>query len=130
MPSPLNRPPALILAVAGTALFAAAFVVVGIGSMLQQHGRFSIGVGAMLVIYGLFVGFAALAGWRAWPLARGGMVSLALLHLMSSVSIARGSGTAWMWLSAALALATVVAAVMPSTRAWLDADMTDPSTQR
>lgn len=108
------------MAVAGTALAAVAFMGVGLASMLQQHGVFSLGVGSMLLIYGALVALVALAGLKRWPLARGGLVASSLLHVMVGISTLQGSHAYWLLIPTALAAATLVGAIMPSTRVFLE----------
>lgn len=119
--SPSSRLPAsLWVAIVGSGIFALAFLIVGIGALVQRHGRFSAGVGAMLLLYGAFVALAAWGAWRGASLSRGGIVTAALIHLFMGQSIAR-NGQPLAWLAFALALVTLVAAVTPaSTRALLD----------
>ncbi|MEL4357866.1 MULTISPECIES: hypothetical protein [unclassified Luteococcus] len=105
-----NRPMAHRLAVGGTALTAVIFLVVGAGSLLANHGVFSAGIAAMLVLYAALLAFLAQASHRGSGLATGGMMASAVLHVLVGVSTARGSHQWWIWLFVLLALVTAVCA--------------------
>lgn len=109
-PSPL-RAALLLLALTGAAL-----VLLGILTMLQRHGRFSVGVGGMLVLYGLGVIGLAWLGQRRHPLAFGAMTAATVLHALVVVSTARGSGVWWLWLVLVPVLVTLVCLMWPSSR--------------
>ena len=112
-------PPALGVAVAGAALSGLAIVGAGIGSMAARHAGFSLGIGAVLIGYGALVLFGAWLGVRRSAWARGLIVAPALLHIATAVSFLQSDDTPQvLGATAALVIlvATVVAAVLPSTR--------------
>ena len=92
---------------------------VGVGVIAQMHGRFSIGVGSMLVLYGLLVTAIAWMGWKRHPLAFGLMVSATVLHILVVGSTANGSKVWWLWLVEIPLVATIVCLMVPSTRRLL-----------
>ena len=109
-PLPL-RAAVVLVGAAGLAL-----ALLGLGTIIQWHGRFSLGVGAMLVLYGLGVLGIAWLGRRRHPLAFGAMTAASVLHALVVVSTARGSGAWWLWLLLVPVLATLVCLMAPSTR--------------
>ena len=120
--SHLFQPPSLGVAVLGAALSGVAVVGVGIASVASAHAGFSLGIGAVLIGYGLLVLFGAWLGVRRSPWARGLIVAPALLHIATAASLMQSDDTPQVVGAAALMallLATVVAAVLPSTRAAL-----------
>lgn len=122
-PGTPRRPLSLWIAVLGSAL--AALVVVGFGivSMVTNLAVFGIGVGVMLIAYGLLIGAGAWLGWRRHQLARGLIVAPALLNLAVVASLIGAGDTAQTVgaaIAAAVFVATVVAAVLPSTRLALE----------
>ena len=127
VPEPATgRPTSLVVAIVGTALFALAIIGIGLATALQRHGRFSAGVGAMLLIYGVFVAAVAWAGWRALPLARGGIVTGAIIHAMVAWTTAR-TGQPWAWPVFVLALVILVCAVTPAATRYFHADDEKPA---
>lgn len=121
------RPPALGVAVLGAAVSGLGIVGVGIGSMAARNAGFSLGIGAVLIGYGALVLFGAWLGLRRNSWARGMIVAPALLHIATAVSFLQSDDTPQViGASVALALlvATVVAAVLPSTRQALSGPST------
>lgn len=120
------RPLSLWIAVAGSAASALAVVGVGVVSMVTNLGVFSIGVGLMLISYGLLMAAGAWLGWRRHQLSRGLIVAPALLNLAIVISL-MGSGDVAQTTGAAVAavvfVVTVVAAVLPSTRMALEGSL-------
>ncbi|RMB58859.1 hypothetical protein [Tessaracoccus antarcticus] len=117
--SHIFEPPSLGVAVTGAALSGVGIVGVGVGSIAAAHAAFSIGIGAVLIGYGLLVAFGAWLGARRNPFARGLIVAPALLHIATVASLMQSAETPQVvGLGAVLLLlvATVVAAVLPSTR--------------
>lgn len=118
----LFDPPALGVAVLGAALSGFGIVGVGIGSIIGAHASFSVGIGAILIGYGALVLLGAWLGVRRSPWARGLIVAPALLHIATAVSLLQSDDTPQViGATAALVVlvATVVAAVLPSTAAAL-----------
>lgn len=116
--APTTRWPVLT-AVASVAVTALVLIVLGVAVVAQLHGRFSLGVGAMLLIYGLGMAGVAWLGWKRHPLAFGAMFFLSLLNAMVIISTANGS-KAWWLLAALVAPAlTLGCLLMPSARAEL-----------
>ncbi len=115
-------PLSLRVAVSGAAVSSIAVIVVGVVSMFSGHATFSSGIGFMLVAYGLVIALGAWLGWRRHVLARGLIVAPALLNLATCISLlsagdlAQSIGAA---LGACLFAATVVAVLLPSSRAAL-----------
>ncbi|WP_022910394.1 hypothetical protein [Aestuariimicrobium kwangyangense] len=108
-PEHVRRP--LIVAGGLTGAAAAALVVLGVVVAAQRHGIFSVGVGVMLLLYGLLVG--AVAWWarrgRLWT--TGPMVAAALLHLLVVVAIAPDANAWWWALVLPLAMTAALALV-------------------
>lgn len=120
--SHLFTPPSLGVAVLGAALSGVAIVGVGVASIASAHAAFSLGIGAVLIGYGLLVLLGAWLGVRRSPWARGLIVAPALLHIATAASLMQSDDTPQVVGAAALMVmlvATVVAAVLPSTRAAL-----------
>ncbi len=117
--SHIFEPPALGVAVVGAALSGVGIIGVGIGSMAAAHAGFSLGIGAVLIAYGALVLCGAWLGLRRNSWARGMIVAPALLHIATAVSFLQSDDTPQV-IGASVALivlvATVVAAVLPSTR--------------
>ncbi len=115
----LFQPTALGVAVVGAAVSGFGIIGVGIGSVAAANAGFSLGIGAVLLGYGALVLFGAWLGLRRNPWARGMIVAPALLHIATAVSFLQ-SDDAPQVIGASVALvllvATVVAAVLPSTR--------------
>ena len=111
--APAERP--LQLAVLLVGLAGAGLTAVGLGAMLQFHGRFSLGVGLMLVLYGLGVMAAAWLGYKRHLLAFGAMVSVTLLHIAVVASTARGSRATWLWWFEIPLVVTLVCLLVPSS---------------
>lgn len=120
------QPPSLGVAVLGAALSGAGIIGVGIGSIASAHAGFSLGIGAILIAYGALVLFGAWLGLKRSRWARGMIVAPALLHIATAVSFMSSDDTPLrIGATGALVLlvATVVAAVLPSTRDALDLTM-------
>ncbi len=115
----LFEPPSLGIAVLGAALSGLAFVGVGVGSIVDARAGFSLGIGLVLIGYGLVVLLGAWLGVRRSPWARGLIVAPALLHIATAVSLVQSDDTPQV-VGAAIALVvlvvTLVAAVLPATR--------------
>ncbi|MCC2593077.1 hypothetical protein LKO27_06575 [Tessaracoccus sp. OS52] len=109
-------------AVVGAALAGLVIVGFGVASLASDHAVFSAGIGGFLIAYGLFVCFGAWLGWRRHPLARGLIVAPGLLHIAIAVNLIQG-GDLPQKVGAGVGVAvfaiTVVAAVLPATRAAL-----------
>ena len=123
---PVTRPVPLSLAAVLTGVFALVVVALGIGSSVQSHGQFSIGVGIMLLLYGALLGWIAFTTWRQRFYIRGALVGSALLDLAVAVSSLSSNVALW---SVVAVLSAVIAGcgVLPSTthamkRARGDAD--------
>ena len=102
----------------GAAVAGLGIVGVGVGSIAAAHAAFSLGIGAVLIGYGLLVLFGAWLGARRNPWARGLIVAPALLHIATAASLMQSADTSQVVGAAAalvLLVATVVAAVLPST---------------
>lgn len=111
---PASRPVPLTIAAALTGLFALVVIGLAIGSAIQQHGRFSIGVGVMLLLYGALLAWIAIATWRLRFYIRGALVASALLNLAVSLSSLSSNIALW---SVVGVLSAVIAGcgVLPST---------------
>ena len=115
----LFEPPSLGVAVLGATISGVAVVGVGIASIADARAGFSIGIGAMLIGYGLLVLLGAWLGLRRSPWARGLIVAPALLHIATAISLLSSDDTpqvAGAAVALVLLVATVVAAVLPATR--------------
>jgi hypothetical protein len=97
-----------------TGVFALVVVGLGIGSAVQSHGRFSIGVGVMLVLYAALLGWIAIAAWRQRFYIRGALVGSALLNLAVALSSLSSNIPLW---SVVAVLSAIIAGcgVLPST---------------
>lgn len=111
---PVVRPVPLTVAASLTGLFALVTVALGIGSALQFHGRFSAGVGIMLLLYGALLGWIAWSAWRQRFYIRGALVASALLNLGVAVSSLSSNVPLW-GVVTVLSAVIVGCAVMPST---------------
>jgi hypothetical protein len=111
---PTPRPVPLTVAAALTGLFALVVVGVAIGAAVQAHGRFSIGVGIMLLLYGALLSWIAVTTWRQRFYIRGALVGSALLNLAVAVSSLSSNIALW---SIVAVLSAVIAGcgVLPST---------------
>ncbi len=111
---PVPRPVPLTVASILTGVFALVVVGLGIGSSVQSHGRFSIGVGIMLLLYGALLGWIAFTTWRQRFYIRGALVGSALLNLAVAVSSLPSNVALW---SVVAVLSAVIAGcgVLPST---------------
>jgi len=111
---PTVRPLPLAVAAVLTGVFALVVVGLAIGSAVQSHGRFSIGVGVMLLLYGALLAWIAIAAWRLRFYIRGALVGSALLNL--AVALSSWSSNIPVW-SAVAVLSAVIAGcgVLPST---------------
>ncbi len=113
------EPPSLGIAILGTALSGFGIIGVGVGSIADARAGFGIGIGAVLIGYGLIVLLGAWLGLRRSPWARGLIVAPALLHVATAVSLLSSDDKPQVF-GAAVALVllvvVVVAAVLPATR--------------
>lgn len=112
--APVTRPVPLSVAAGLTGLFALVMIALGVASALQFHGRFSAGVGIMLVMYGALLGWIAYAAWRQKFYVRGALVASALLNLGVAVSSLSSNVPLWSLITV-LSAVIVVCAVLPST---------------
>lgn len=111
---PVSRPVPLTVAAGLTGLFALVAIVLGVGSALPFHGRFSAGVGIMLGLYGAMLGWIAYAAWRQRFYIRGALVASALLNL--AVALSSWSSNAPLWsVVGVISSVIIVCAVLPST---------------
>lgn len=112
--APAPRPVPLSVAAGLTGLFSLVTIVLGIGSILQFHGRFSAGVGIMLLMYGALLGWIAYAAWRRKFYVRGALLASALLNLGVAVSSLSSNVPLWSVITV-LSAVIVGCAVLPST---------------
>lgn len=112
--APVTRPVPLSVAAGLTGLFGLVAIALGVGSALQFHGRFSAGVGIMLVMYGALLAWIAYAAWRQKFYVRGALLASALLNLGVAVSSLSSNVPLW-GLITVLSAVIVVCAVLPST---------------
>lgn len=119
-----SHPLSLWVALVGAAITGLVVVGFGVASVASDHAVFSWGIGLFLVVYGAFVCLGAWLAWKRNSLARGLIVAPGLLHIAIAVSLLSGGDTQQK-VGAGVALlvlvATVVAAVLPSTREALEA---------
>ncbi len=111
---PATRPLPLTVAAILTGLFALVVVGVAVGSAVQPHGQFSLGVGAMLFLYAALLGWIAWTTWRQRFYLRGALVGSALLNLAVAVSSFASNVALWS-VVALLSAVIVVCGVLPST---------------
>jgi len=111
---PVSRPVPLTIAAGLTGVFTLVAIGLAIGSAIQPHGRFSIGVGVMLLLYGALLGWIATATWRLRFYIRGALVASALLNLAVSLSSLSSNIALW---SVVGVLSAIIAGcgVLPST---------------
>lgn len=120
-----ERPASLVTAAALTWLAAAFMAAQGVLALTARTGALSAGVG------GVLLGWAAVLAWVGWAFfrgrrwSRGPLVAAALLHLASFAGFVPSQPLAL--IPAAVALATVVAAVWPSTTRAMHWDDTSSS---
>ncbi len=112
--APVARPVPLSVAAGLTGLFSLVTIVLGIGSALQFHGRFSAGVGIMLLLYGAMLGWIAYAAWRQKFYIRGALLASALLNLGVAVSSLASNVPLWSVITL-ISATIVVCAILPST---------------
>lgn len=115
MPSIHSRRPAwLVAGAASTAAIATFFVVLAVLSLVSGHGQFSWQVASMLLVWAL-LGFVTAWGlWARQPWSRGAIVATGLLHLFAFGQMIPTAPVAAV--GAALAVVSVVAGALPSTR--------------
>lgn len=121
----LFEPPSLGVAVLGATISGLGIVGVGAASIADARAGFSIGIGAVLIGYGLLVLAGAWLGLRRNPWARGLIVAPALLHIATAVSLLSSDDTpqvAGAAVALVLLVVTVVAAILPATRHALMGD--------
>ncbi len=111
---PVSRPIPLTVAAILTGVFALVVVGLAVGSAVQAHGRFSIGVGVMLLLYGALLGWIAATTWRQRFYIRGALVGSALLNLAVAVSSLPSNVPLWS-VVAVLSAVIAVCGVLPST---------------
>ncbi len=111
---PVRRPVPLTVAAVLTGVFALVVTGLAIGSAVQSHGRFSIGVGVMLLLYGALLGWIAWTTWRQRFYIRGALVGSALLNLAVAVSSLSSNVALWS-VVAVLSAVIAVCGVLPST---------------
>ncbi|MBI4899393.1 MAG: hypothetical protein HY829_02830 [Actinobacteria bacterium] len=109
-----RRPLPLTVAAILTGLFALVVVGVAVGSAVQPHGQFSLGVGVMLLLYGALLGWVAWTTWRQRFYLRGALVGSALLNLAVAVSSLASNVALWS-VVAVLSAVIAVCGVLPST---------------
>lgn len=81
-------------------------------SLAQAHGRFSTGVGSMLLMYGLVVLLLGVAALRGVPAVRGAVVAAGLLHVIVVASMAANGAPSLWWLELPLVLTLGAALVL------------------
>ena len=111
---PVSRPVPLTVAAILTGVFALVVIGLAIGSSVQSHGQFSIGVGVMLLLYGALLGWIAFTTWRQRFYIRGALVGSALLNLAVAVSSFTSNVALW-GVVAVLSAVIAVCGVLPST---------------
>ena len=115
---PASAPPAsargLWAAVVSSLAMAVFFVVMALLSMMAGHGEVSWHVAVGLLAWAMVVAAAALAMARRYWWSRGPVVATGVLHLAAFLQSTPLQP--WALLGAAVALVTVVGAVLPSTR--------------
>ena len=110
--------PAGLIAVAVASLALGLFLVVlAVLSVGSEHGGFSYGVAAALVVWAGFVVAGGLLLWRGRGWARGIVVAAGLMNLFAFGQMVPSNGFAI--LGAAAGLACVVGPLLPTTRAAL-----------
>ncbi len=114
------RPWTLTLAAILVWAVAASVAVIGLGTLGQLHGRFSAGVGVMLLAYAALLGWVGFSAWRCRFYARGMLVGTGLLHLFLSLSSMPAGNVAVWSLVAVASAATVGCAMLPITARTLD----------
>ncbi|HSN12020.1 MAG TPA: hypothetical protein VLS51_07935 [Propionibacteriaceae bacterium] len=111
---PVRRTLPLTVAAVLTGLFAVAVIGVAVGSAVQPHGQFSLGVGLMLFLYGALLAWVAWTTWRQRFYLRGALVGSALLNLAVAVSSFESNVVLWS-VVAVLSAVIAVCGVLPST---------------
>ena len=112
---PNRRPWSLTVAALLVWLIALAVAGVGISSAVQLHGRFSAGVGVMLMAYAALLAWVGFAAWRCRFYSRGMLVGTGLLPLLlAGSSLQAGNVLVWLAVGAVSAV-TVACAFAPAT---------------
>ena len=114
------RPLGLTVAAVTTILFGLFFLGMAGLSLASGHGAFSGGVALALVLWGLMVGGVGVALLRGARWAMGPVVAAALLHVFSFAQFATDGSAPQALIGAVAALAIVVGALHPISRAWLN----------
>lgn len=109
----------LTVAVVLTGLAALLLVGLAVTVMGQGHGRFSLGVGLSLLLYGALVAGIALLAWLKHPLGYGPIVAVNVLHGCVIASTALGSQAWWLWLGLIPVVVAVGCLLLPDVRAEL-----------
>lgn len=112
--SSTTRAPGLWVAVASSFAMAAFFVVMAVLSVMAGHGEISWHVAVGLLVWAAVVVGVALAMARRYWWSRGPVVATGVLHVAAFIQSAPLQP--WTLVGAAVALGTVVGAVLPSTR--------------
>ncbi len=101
--------------------FAVFFLAMAVLSLTSGHGAFSGGVAIALILWGLIVGVCGFFLLRGARWARGPVVAAALLHVFSFAQFSM-NGSPLTLIGAIVALAIVVGALHPVSRAWLNGE--------
>ena len=101
------RPAALVLAALGTAAASGFMLVMAALSLAARPSALSAGIAGVLGLWGLLLGWAAVALWRRRPWSRGLVVAASFASMLPTAP--------WTGLAAALALVTAIAGVLPAT---------------
>lgn len=117
------RPISLWAAVVSAGIATLGIAALGVAAVVSSRFTlFGTGIGIMLLGYAALMGAGVWLGWRRHQLARGLLVAPALLNAAIAASLFEAGDTVQSIgaaIAIAICLATVVAAVLPSTRAAL-----------
>ena len=94
-------------------------VGLAVAVMGQGHGRFSLGVGLSLLMYGALVGGISVLAWRRHQLAYGPIVAVNVLHGLVIASTASGSQVWWLWFGLVPVVVAIACLLLPRVRAEL-----------
>ncbi len=119
-PNAASKPVGQVVAAALSGAAAVFMAVLGVISAATNVSPLSAAVGGVLLLWAAIIGVASLGLYRGRRWSRGPVVAAALLHVASFANFVPSQTLAV--IPAAVALATVVAAVWPTTTAALYRD--------
>lgn len=112
-----SRPRSVVVAAGSTVALVVFTVGVAVLSLVSGHGVFSVGIAVALVVWAVLGSASTWLLWSRSGWARGPIVAIGAVHAFAYGQF--GLTQAWAWVGSALAVATVVAVLWPTTTRWL-----------